>query len=160
MKAWWLNASMREKQIVSLGALLVIVFLVYDIIFAPLTNAVDTLRQKIHNNQILLAWMQESNKRIETLEKSKTSTAPKSSASLLSTVQNDINNQPFGKSVAQLQQAENDSIQIRLQKVSFDALTKWLITICQQEGLLITQMTVAPNTAPGIVDADLKLQAA
>jgi general secretion pathway protein M len=159
MKAWWLNASIRDKQAVSLCGLFIILFLVYEIIFAPLTNAVDGLRQKIHSNQVLLTWMQETNKRIAALEKSQTAAAPKSSASLLSTIQNDINNQPIAKNISQLQQADNDSIQIRLQKVSFDALTKWLITICQQQGLIITQMTAVPGTTPGIVDADLKLQA-
>jgi general secretion pathway protein M len=159
MKAWWLNASIREKQAVSLGAAFVTLFLVYEIVFAPLANAVDTLRQKIHSGQTLLTWMQDSDKHIQTLEKSQKTAAPKSSASLLSVIQNDVNDEPIGKNISQLQQAENDSIQIHLQKVGFDALTKWLIAICQQQGLIITQMTATPTTTPGIVDADLKLQA-
>jgi type II secretory pathway component PulM len=159
MKAWWLNASIREKQAVSLCAIFITFFLVYEIVFAPISNAVDTMRQKIHSGQTLLAWMQESDKRIQTLEKTQKTAAPKSSASLLSVIQNDVNNQPIGKNISQLQQAENDSIQIHLQKVGFDALTKWLIAICQQQSLIITQMTATPTATPGIVDADLKLQA-
>jgi general secretion pathway protein M len=159
MKAWWLNASIREKQAVSLCAAFITLFLVYVIIFAPLANAVDTLRQKIHSSQTLLTWMQDSDKRIQSLEKSQKSAAPKSSASLLSIIQKDMNDQPIGKNISQLQQAENDSIQIHLQKVGFDALTKWLIAICQQQGLIITQMNATPTTTPGIVDSDLKLKA-
>lgn len=158
MKTWWLNLSIREKQTVSLGAVSITAFLVYAILFAPLANSVDALRKKIHTNQTLLAWMQESNQRIATLEKTQTISAPKSSASLLSLIQTDINSQPFGKSVTALQQADNDSIQLRLQKISFDAFTKWLIAICQQHNLLITQMTAQPSGTPGIVDIDIKLQ--
>jgi type II secretory pathway component PulM len=158
MKTWWLNLSLREKQTVSLGAVLFSAFIIYSILFAPLANGIHSLRQKIHNNQTLLDWMKASDTRITILEKTATTTVSTSSASLLSTIQNDISTQTFSKSVTALQQADNDSIQIRLQKISFDTLVKWLITICQEHHLLITQMTVLPSNTPGIVDADLKLQ--
>ena len=159
MKTWWLNASLRDKQLASLGIGCVVLFLIYELTFAPLINTVDSMRQRIHTNQTLLAWMQESNKRIQSLEKSQQPATPKSSASLLSTIQNNVNNQAIGKNIYQLQQAENDAIQVRLQKVNFDALSKWLIAVCQEQGLIITEMNVTPGAAPGIVDADLKLQA-
>lgn len=159
MKDWWMNLAIREKQTLALGAVLVGIFIIYAIIFAPLSSSVGNLREKIHKNQMLLTWMQESDKRIQFLEK-KPQTAPeKSSASLLSIVQDDINQNPIAKTVSQLQQADSDTIQLHLQAVSFDNMIKWLATLCQQQHLAVNQLTITNGTAIGVVDAELRLQA-
>lgn len=158
MKRDWLNTLIREKQPLVLAGLGLFPLLLYLLLFAPIMQATSDLRHKIRADQSVLAWMQATNKQIHILEKEPKPIAASSSASLLSIIQNDINNQPLAKNVLQLQQGENDTIQMRLQKVSFDALMKWLLAICQQQGLMISQMTVTPNTTPGIVDAELKLQ--
>ena len=157
MKNWWLGLNLREKQIFSIGIILVLVFLIYEIIFAPLSNAVDVLRHKIHSNQILLKWMQDSDQRIKALEKTHQPITSDTSMSLLSVVQNGINDSPIAQNVLQLQQAENDSVQLQLKKVSFDTFIQWLTQLCQQNQLLITQMSITPLDGAGSVDTELKL---
>lgn len=158
MKDWWMNLAIREKQMAALGILLVGLFIIYEIMFAPLLGSVDNLRDKIHKNQSLLTWMESSDKRIQFLEKSP-QTKEKSSASLLSIVQDDINKNPIAKSISQLQQADNDTIQLHLQNVSFDNMIKWLATLCQQQHLMINQLTITTGSSAGMVDAELRLQA-
>jgi type II secretory pathway component PulM len=157
MKTWWLNLSLREKQTTTWAAIGIAGLLLSTLIFSPLSSSLESLREKIHHNQTLLAWMQESDKRIASLEKTEKTTAPQSTASLLSLVQSDLNNQAFGKSVVSLQQAENDSTQLRLQKINFDTFMKWLIDLCHRYNLIITEMTIQPSNTPGIADIDLKL---
>ena len=147
MKEWWINLSLREKQTVALGSVLVFIFLIYELIFASLSSSVEHLRQQIHKNKSLLTWMQESDKRIQQLEKNQHSTN-KSSASLISIVQDDLNNNPISKKVTEL----------RFQQVSFDDMTAWLINLSRDQQLIITQMTVTPVGTAGIVDAVLRLQ--
>lgn len=160
MKDWWMNLSLREKQTVALGTLLLGLFIIYEIMFAPLSSSVDNLRDKIHKNQTLLTWMQQSDKRIQFLEKAPPQTSSeKASASLLSIVQDDINKNPIAKSISQLQQADSDTIQLHLQNVSFDNTIKWLATLCQQQHLVINQLTIITGTTAGMVDAELRLQA-
>jgi general secretion pathway protein M len=159
MKAWWSTASLREKRAVCALSAFIALCLAYELIFAPVLDGVDSLRQTIRKDQTTLALLRDSDQRIQELEKSQQPSAPKSSASLLGTIQNDVNNQPIGKSISQLQQAENDSIQMHLQKVNFDQLCKWLIDICQAQGLVIAEMVVTPGDQPGIVDVELKLHA-
>lgn len=158
MKNWWLNLSFREKQTVSIGAALLLIFLCYELIFATLGNQVDALRQKVHSNQTLLSWMQDSDARIRSMEKNQKQEPLNNSMSLLSVVQNGVNNSSIAQNVTQLQQAESDSVQMKLQKVSFDVFIQWLTALCQQQQLLITQMTATPNTDPGVVDVEVKIQ--
>lgn len=157
MKEWWINLSLREKQTVALGSVLVFIFLIYELIFASLSSSVEHLRQQIHKNKSLLTWMQESDKRIQQLEKNQHSTN-KSSASLISIIQDDLNNNPISKKVTELRQSDNDSVELRFQQVSFDDMTAWLINLSRDQQLIITQMTVTPVGTAGIVDAVLRLQ--
>jgi general secretion pathway protein M len=157
MKNWWLGLNLREKQTFSIGILLVLMFLIYEIVFAPLDNSVEELRHKIHNNQSLLKWMQGTDDRIKTLEKNHQPVDNNENMSLLSVVQNGINDSSFAQNVLQLQQSENDSVQLQLKKVSFDSFIQWLTDLCQQHQLLITQMSITPLDGAGSVNTELKL---
>jgi general secretion pathway protein M len=158
MKNWWLNLSLRENQTLSAGAALLSIFLIYIIVFAPLMSHITSLRQKIHADQSLLAFMQASDERIRSLEKNPHATTHKNAGSLFSIVQDDINTNPVAKHVTQLQQADNDSVQLRLQKVNFDEFIKWLTVACQVHQLIISQLSIIPGSDTGDVDAELKLQ--
>jgi general secretion pathway protein M len=160
MKNWWLSLALREKQTISIGMLLVLIFLIYEIIFAPLSNAVNELRHKIRSDQTLLTWMQASNERIVSLEKNHQSQSHSVTTSLLSVVQNGINDSAIAQNVAQLQQSDNDSVQLQLQKVNFDTFIQWLTQLCQQHQLLITQMSITPLDTTGTVNTELKLNRA
>jgi general secretion pathway protein M len=158
MKNWWLNLSLREKQAASLGAILLGIFIIYEILFAPLITKNEKLRQKIRSNQTLLLWMQDTNTKIQSLTKNKTKLSHKNSASLLSALQNAINNSKIAKNVSQLQQSEEDSVQLHLQKVSFDELITWLTLTCQENKLLIVEMAATFSGEPGLVNVDIKLK--
>jgi type II secretory pathway component PulM len=159
MNEWWMNLSIREKQSVALGTVLLSAFIIYELIFAAFIHSTESLRTKIHKQQTLLVWMQDSDKRIRQLEKVQTTTPAANLSSLLSRVQNDINQNSLQKNISQLQQAENDAIEIHFQQVNFDLMTGWLIKLCREQRLTITEMIVTPGTTTGIVDATLKLKA-
>lgn len=160
MKDWWQNLSLREKQTVAFGTLLVMIFIVYELMFASLAGSVDHLRAQILKNKTLLSWMRESDARIQQLEKNQKPIESKDAGSLLSVVQDDIKNNPISKSMTQLQQSDNDAVELRFQQVSFDDMMQWLIAICREQDLTISQMTITPESSAGVVDAVLKLQTA
>ena len=160
MKTRWQHLSLAEKKVVVIGSAVIIPLLIYALVFSPLSNSVQTLRDQVQKNQRLLAWMQQNDEKIRALEKVQhPASEEKSSTALLSLIQNALNQSTIGKNISQLQQAEGNAIQIKFQQVNFDSLMQWLIPFCQARQLVITQMTIKPMTATGTVDAELKLQA-
>ena len=159
MKEWWNNLSLRDKQMLSLGVAAIICFLIYGLLWAPLDNKVNRMRNQISTDQKLLIWMQETNQHIQESEKSlqKKGVTP-SGVSILSIVQRQINKTPFVSSLSQLRQAENDAVQLTFNNVDFDKLIAWLTQLWQQQGLVITQISVIASTTPGLVSADLILK--
>lgn len=159
MKERWNELALREKQIVSAGAFVVSLLLLYVLIWLPLTNKLDELRNKIRHNQELLIWMQDADKNIQALEKAPAKNPTvHATGSLLSIVQKQINGTTFVSNLTQLHQVDSESIALSFQKVEFDRLIQWLTPFLQHYGLTIVQMSVTPSTTPGIVTADLVLR--
>ena len=159
MKEWWHNLSLREKQTLTLGILAVIIFLIYALIFAPLDNKATSLRNKIKHNQELLSWMQKTDQQIKSAEKTlQKKSTDINTGSLLTIVQQQINKTPLVSNLAQLRQADNDSVQLSFTNVDFDKLVVWLTALWQEHGLMVSQMTTTAGTPPGIVTADLILK--
>ncbi len=155
MKEWWLQLNLREKQMVSLGIAVLILGLFYLILWSPLHQSVATARDQIEHNQKLLYWMENADKQIQAAELTGQKPAAHSSGSRISIVQNNLKPNPINNNVTQLVQADNDSVKLSFQQVSFDLLISWLIDLWQQEGFITTQMTVKPGNKPGIVTAEL-----
>jgi general secretion pathway protein M len=159
MKEWWNNLALREKQMVSLGAVILGALLIYLLLWSPLDNAVSNLRNEIHHNQELLTWMMDADKRLQNLAKSGQPKQPAAvSGSLLSIVQKQINRTSLVSSLSQMHQTDSDSVQLTFQKVEFDKLISWLIELTRDQGITITQMTVTPSPTPGVVAVDLVLK--
>lgn len=158
MKEWWINLSLRDRRFVSFGGIFIILFLIYEIFFASLSNINDSLRAEISHNQKLLTWMQTANQRMQSLQKlSEKNPATKNPAALLSLLQKQVNLSPFKTNLGLLVQSDNNSVQMNFHGVAFDNFIKWLITLTLKNNFVITQMTVTPNGAIGIVDATIFL---
>jgi general secretion pathway protein M len=157
MKEWWQNLALREKQIVALGALLLAIAFIYEFVFAELSDITGNLRAGVEKNQRLLAWMQTTDQRVQAAASNTQTQAPLKSASLLSALQDDLNQNPIAKSVTGLQQADSDSVELHFKQVGFDNMMKWLLTVCQEQQLTVTSLTVTPAANVGTVDAVLKL---
>lgn len=158
MKEWWSNLALREKQYVTGGIIVVTLFILYEIFWAPFSGVNDSLRNDIHHNQKLLIWMQEANQHIQLTEAmTQKNTSSRSSAALLSLLQKEINLSSFANNVQQISQAENNSVQITFLKINFDSLIKWLTMLWQKYNLSVMQFNATPNGALGIVDVSVVL---
>lgn len=158
MKEWWMNLGLREKQFVSSGSLIILLFLLYEIMWAPISYHNDDLRNEILRNQKLLIWMQQADHRIQATQKMlQRNTTIKTPAALLSILQKEVKQSPIANNLNQINQAENNSVQMTFQKVNFDLLAKWLTDLWLKHGLSVSQMTATPNGAMGIVDATVTI---
>lgn len=158
MKEWWIHLSAREKQTLSFGGIVGFILLSYFLLWSPLENKVTRLREQIQKDQQLLIWMKAADKNIKAIQKNAVSSFPKPSASLLSSVQNQINQSPIAGQLTQLRQAENDQVQLSFKQVHFDKLIVWLSDAWKEQGLIVAHITITPGSTPGMVSAELTLE--
>lgn len=158
MKDWWLNLALREKQTVAAGSFVVVLFLLYTLIWSPLSDLNDNLRTRIPRSQETLSAMQSTDQLIQHITKEVKEKRNQPTGSLLGLMQTEINQSKFASHVTQLRQAENDSVQFNLRKVDFDQLLVFLTSLWKKQGVIISQITVIPMEAPGEVTVDITVK--
>lgn len=157
-KAWWSTLAPREKQMVSVGSVVVIAAVFYFGIWSPYLDRVASLRQRVQSSQKTLLWMQAADKEMKKMEgetqQQKQVTSP---VVVLSDVQKQVTQSGLDGAMTQLKQASNDTVEMHFKQVPFDKLMKLLTELVKAEGVLITQMSAIASETPGIVEANVTL---
>ena len=158
LKAWWHPLSLREKQAVAIGGSLLFIFLVYQCMWKPYLNHMESMRQRIISEQKTLLWMQSADKIMQMGNKSSAKSKSVSLVVFLSQMQGQIKLAGLEQYLTQLKQSANDSIEIHFQKVEFDKLITFLIDVMKKRPVSVTQMLVIAGDAPGYVSADIAMK--
>jgi general secretion pathway protein M len=154
----WSALSVREKQASVIGASVLVIFIIYQLMWSPLVDHVADMRKQIVTDQQTLVWMQAADNDIRKVEgQAKTKGKSVSPVALLSLIQKQINRAELNKNLTQLKQASNDTIEMHFQKAAFDKLITLLTVIIKEEPVSISQMSVTAENTPGLVNADVML---
>jgi type II secretory pathway component PulM len=156
---WWANLAPRERQILSVGSLLLIIFIIYQWIWSPMLDQVISMRKHFEVDQNTLLWMQAADKEMRILERqSKHHVASLTPIALLTILQNKINHSGLSSHVTQLKQASQDTITIQFQQVEFDALIRLLISMMKEQVVTIAQLSIIADHSPGVVNVYMTIQ--
>ena len=142
-KSYWLNLSDRDRFVLSVGSVIVFVYLFYLLIYAPLMNAVDSKSKEWVEKKETLIWMKSQEKiKIPIL---------KHDSNLLSVFSNQLKHTTFSQFTYQLQQAGIDHIQLSFEAVPYVDFMTWLRQLSQHYTMTITELTAAHSKTPGVV---------
>lgn len=161
MKEWWERLNERERWMVTAGAALTLLLLVYALVWQPFQNRLKGLRQAVAQQTADLAWMQQAAQEIKRLEQA-SSGAEKTSGSdrrsLLTLVDQTAKSAGLGSAVKRVEPQGEDKLRVQLEQVGFDKMIVWLGTLRQQHGVVATNVTVDRQGDSGEVNARLILQ--
>lgn len=160
MKAWWENLAQREKILVAGGGTILALLILYQFIIAPIHHGLANSRNTLAADQELLGWMQTASQKIIALQSQGTLGQFVGSEALLTTTQQSVHASAIGSSVTSIQQNTNNTVEVKFNKVAFDALTQWQIDLRKQFGIQAKQLLISRVSNNGIVQADLTLEAA
>ncbi len=168
MKTWWITLSVRERWILIGGSVVSIVLLFYALIWYPFQKQVATLQQTVMEQRAEVTWMRQAAREVQRLTQAATVPPPiagLSGRSLLSLVDQTAREAGLGSALKRVEPQGTDQLRVQLDEVSFDALTRWLIVIEHQYGVVIDSLIMdrlrvdRPENA-GRVNARLVLQGA
>lgn len=136
----------RERLLVLISGVAVLVFLFYSIIWSPLNNSLDQKTKAVANQQELLAWVSDSANRVIQLRSSGGSTKAYT-GSLPQAV-----NQTAGRSNITItrMQPQGDEIQVWVDQAAFNDVLAWLQAL-ENLGVNILDVDIAEAEGPGLV---------
>lgn len=140
---FWENLNERDRLVLSIGSVVVIIYLFYLIVYSPLLNAVDEKSEQLISKKETLAWM-------KTQEKIKQAPIQKE-GNLLLLFSNQLKQTDFSQFPYQLQQAGEKNIQLSFDAVPYVDFINWLRKLNQQNQFNVVEMGVDRTTTPGVV---------
>lgn len=150
----WMSYSPRERKFLSIGAIVLMVLLIYVILWEPLANSVQKKEQYLVRQQKLLNWMRQNATQAEEFRTKKNK--PISSDALLNLINQDFNRHSFK---ARLSLENDGTIKVILKNVSFDRFSYWLSGFDRRVRFDILNLQVTRLKKPGMGDIQMQVKA-
>lgn len=146
MKTWWQQLNLREQRLVAVMAAIITVFILYGLIWQPLTQKLSDGKAKLARQQALLTWVQDNTARYQQAKRA--GRAANSSGSLSSIV----NRTSRASSITITRmQPQGDDLQVWIDEISFDRLLDWLALLATREGLQVKNIDLSKADQQGVV---------
>lgn len=156
MKERWQNLNSREKNLILIGAILIIFAVAYRFWWWS-HERVIVLSNQLTQSETSIKRFQQVVGTLVTLKNSQKESEAVTPESLLAAVENAVREASISKSVTQITAVKSGVVRLQLNNVGFDDLITWLGKIQKEKGIYVLQITVNKTNAQGIVDVDLQL---
>ena len=146
--------TLREKMIVGVGLVVVLVLGVHALVIEPYLERVATVREQIEQQRADLAWMRSAVEGMPVGELG--ATDPKISGTLANFIDQAVRRQGLSGQLSQMSPIGNDEVRMRYSAVDFNRLVSFIAQV-NTNGLDIKDIRITAADDPGVVDSSLVL---
>lgn len=143
IKSYWFHLSERDRLVLSIGGMVVLVYLFYLLIYAPLIDAVETQSKQWIEKKETLAWMKRQSKVKPQLKQA--------DRNLLSLFSTQLKQASFSQFPYQLQQSGPDHVALSFDGVPYVEFLMWLRKLNQHYTMNLSELTVVRTQTSGVV---------
>lgn len=164
MQAWWSGREPRERQVLALGGLVVLLMLLWAFAYKPLTDARAALHE---GNGRLAADLQLMRATVAhgsgfgagvTAAGSDDAARRRSGRSLLALVDADLRELGLGPSLKRIEPAGERRVRARLEAVPFDQVVEWLERLSVEQGIRVGEFAASRTEYAGQADIQMLIE--
>ncbi len=145
MKTWWQQLNLREQRLVIVMSALISIFILYSVIWQPMSESIVKSKAKIDRQQALLTWVQESTQRYQQAKRS----GGRNTGESLSSIVNRTSR--IDKITITRMQPQGDDLQVWIDEISFNQLLSWLERLSVRDGLQVKSIDLSKADQQGVV---------
>lgn len=146
MKHYFSTLNDREKWMLVVGGLCLILYLYYLFAYAPLSKQTDEKRNQLVEKIETLEWM----KQVQQQAHSSPIKKSLDHSQMMTLIASQLKENPLLKFPYQLQQINSGDIQLSFDKVPFKLFLLWLEKMSKEYSIKIKQLDVDPTKVPGV----------
>ena len=146
--------SLREKAIVAVALLVVMVLGVHAFVIAPYQARVATLYEDIEQQNTDLVWMKSAVARLPAAGAANSVGKQVIDGTLANFIDQVVRRQGLRQQLSQISPIGNDEIRMRYRAVDFNRLVSFIAEV-NTRGLQVKDMRILPSVNPGIVDSSI-----
>lgn len=158
LRQYWDQLQPRERRVLLLGAIALVLLLLYALVWSPFQQTLSRLDSSIVEQRNTLGWMQQAAQEARSLRGTH---APVSDGrSLLAVTDETARAHGLGTAVKRVQPDGQHTVRVWLEGARFDDILQWLATLTGKHGVKVTSFGAERSTADGQVHARLVLESA
>ena len=159
MKEYWANLSDSERRTLSIGGVVLAIVLVYGLVWTPVKNNAEALRQSVQQKEAFVTWMNNAVEEAKALRKSSTSSRQSTGGqSLLAVVDQTARRSKLGPALKRVEPKGTNEVRVRLERAAFDDVVTWLTRLQRERGVGVASVSLDKEESPGRVSATLTLK--
>ncbi|NNJ92077.1 MAG: type II secretion system protein M [Gammaproteobacteria bacterium] len=155
--SFYSKLSPRDQKALTWGGGLMLVFLLYAMVWEPLTDKNEQLRSKIKQHQDNHQQLNQIVSRYNELKKKASPAAKSMQGSLFAMVDKTSQQQSIKKAIKKMTPVGNSKVNIRFEAVEFNAFVKWLVGISKDYGISVERINAQRDEA-GKADIQLVIR--
>ena len=152
----WNKLAPGERHLAMAGSVVLGVVLLYVLMWLPVQKELARLRVNVPEERAQLQSMRAQAAAIKPL-RARSGTAP-AAGTLLAVVEQSATARGLRGSITRMEADGSTGVQLTLDAVSFNSLLSWLSDLQDSHTLLVDSASMDAHTAPGTVNAKLKLR--
>lgn len=146
LQEWFANLEQREQLLLKVGAVAVVLAILFWGIWSPLNTAITQQENLLIKQQKLAVWVAKQKAKVATLQSSGTR-----QANLQGSIVQAVNSTASYNKIALTRlQPKGDQVQVWIDEVEFGTLLKWLDSL-EKTGLNVMQIDIAQTGELGTV---------
>ncbi|MDM8563821.1 type II secretion system protein M [Candidatus Marithioploca araucensis] len=155
---FWLNQlAPRERRVLIIGAVTLVIMMGYFMLWEPLVTARAQLENVVAAQKTTLRWMTDAAAEVKQL-RFNTSPTKTHKQSLLNLIDKSIRTGRLAKTNKRIEPKGKQEVQVRFKAVSFTALMRWLGQLYNQHQVEMSQIRIERQQAPDQVKVNLTLK--
>lgn len=158
MKEILANLNSSERRTLIIGAVALSVLALYLIVWQPVFNSTEKLRQQLVAEQETLSWMGMAAQEIKTLQGDNSAVINRGDRSLLSIVDQTARGSNLASALKRVEPKGQNEVRVRLEQASFNDVARWLLQLRKKQGISISTITIDRQDASGMANINLMLQ--
>ncbi len=162
MKDWFESLEARERLFVGLGALIVVVSLIYGFVWTPLDNNHDTIATSVKDWQRSLDELRPLRGMAQSSSQSGNAGASANRQAPIIVVDQTLRSRGLEQFRRRSQPTSNNGIRVEFENVAFDDLVLWLGDLSNQHSMHVQagSLSKGSQAGPGRINATLTLERA
>lgn len=157
LKDWFFSLQPRERALVTVGGILVLLAAVYLLVLAPFYQAVSASAERVEKKKGDLAWMRSVGGEVMALNASSPTAPGPSNESLVVLIDRTARECGLGAALTGQTPNGDNGIRVRLEQAEFDKLVVCLGSLQQSHSVNIESANIDRTGKPGFVNASLVL---
>jgi len=153
MKQWFLSLTQRERILVQAATSVVAIFIVYLLIFEPISSTYEQNKKNVASSMETLQWMRTAAEEVKKLSAGGTVKAgSKGKQFILSTVDRSAKSAGLASVMKRVQPESDTGVRVWFENAPFDELIKWLSIIESNHGLSVNEINIEKTESTGLVN--------